>query len=122
MADLPSFEIPQAVRDIAEKNVEQARSAYQKFADMAKQAQDTVAKSQGVLTMGTQELQTKAMAFAQANIDENFAFAAALARARSLTEYAEIQTKFAQKQMQTYTTQAQELGRLMAEAAQKGKL
>ena len=28
MNDMPQFEIPEAVRDLAERNVEQARSAY----------------------------------------------------------------------------------------------
>jgi hypothetical protein len=41
-----------------------------------------------------------------------------LARARDLREFLEIQQRYAQKQAMTYTQQAQELGRLMADAAQ----
>ena len=48
-------------------------------------------------------------------------FAADLARARDLKEYLEIQTRYAQKQMQDYARQAQDLGRMMTDAAQKAK-
>ena len=36
MADLPQFEIPEAMRDMAERNVDQARSAYGQFLEMAR--------------------------------------------------------------------------------------
>ena len=38
MADKPSFEIPPELRDLAEKNVEQARAAYGHFMDFLTQA------------------------------------------------------------------------------------
>ena len=41
--------------------------------------------------------------------------------ARDLKEYIEIQSRYAQKQMQDYARQAQDLGRLLADAAQKVK-
>ena len=50
MADLPQFEIPEAMREMAERNVEQARSAYSQFLDMARQAQDVVSKSSDTIT------------------------------------------------------------------------
>ena len=37
MYDKPQFEFPEAVRELAERNVEQARSAYNQFMDMARQ-------------------------------------------------------------------------------------
>ena len=38
-----------------------------------------------------------------------------------LKEYLEIQSRYTQRQMQSYAEQAQELGRLMTEAAQKAQ-
>ena len=38
MFEKPSMEIPDAVREIAERNVEQTRAAYSQFMDMARQA------------------------------------------------------------------------------------
>ena len=57
MKDTPKFEIPETVRDMAERNVEQARGAYSQFLDMARKAQDTVAKSTDVMAEGARELQ-----------------------------------------------------------------
>jgi phasin len=117
----PQMEIPDAVRQAAERNVEQSRSAYTQFMAMAKQAQDLVAKSSGTMTETTLQIQQRAMKFAEQNVDAGFSFASDLAKAKDLKEFMEIQTKHAQKQMQAYSQQAQELGRLMTDAAQKAQ-
>ena len=121
MYDKPQFEIPESVRELAQTNVEQVRSAYGQFMDMARQAQELVAKSQGAMAASAIEIQSRAMRFAQQNIEANFTFASDIARARDLKEYLEIQSRYTQKQIQTYAQQAQELGRLIAEAAQKAQ-
>jgi phasin len=121
MYDKPQLEIPEAVRELAERNVEQARAAYSQFMDMARKAQDMVSKQQGAITAGALDIQSKALRYAEENIDTSFKFAADLARARDLKDYLEIQTRYAQRQMQDYAKQAQELGRMMADAAQKVK-
>ena len=118
---IPQMEIPEAVRQMAEQNVEQSRSAYVQFLDMARRAQDMVTKSSGTMTQSALEIQTKALRFAEQNVEAGFSLASELARARDLKEYLEIQSKHAQRQMQAYANQAQELGRLMAEAAQKAQ-
>jgi phasin len=121
MYDKPQFEIPEAVRELAERNVEQARTAYNQFMEMARQVQETLAKSQGAMASGAVELQMRIGKFAEENIQSSFAFASDLSRARDLKEYIEIQQRYAQKQMRAYAEQAQELGRLMSEAAQKAQ-
>ena len=121
MYDKPQFEIPVAVRELAERNVEQARSAYNQFIDMARRVQDTLVKSQGAMATGAVELQSRVAQFAEQNIEANFKFASDLSRARDLKEYLEIQQRYAQKQMQAYATQAQELGSLLSEAATKAQ-
>ncbi len=121
MYDKPQFEIPEAVRELAERNVDQARSAYNQFMDMARQVQETLAKSQGAMASGAMELQSRIAKFAEENIQASFTFASDLSRARDLKEYLEIQQRYAQKQMQSYALQAQELGKLLSEAAQKAQ-
>jgi phasin len=121
MYDKPQFEIPEAVRELAERNVEQARSAYNQFVDMARKVQDTVSQSQGAMTSGAMEVQGQMAKFAQENIQASFTFASELAAARDLKEYIEIQQRYAQKQMQAYAHQAQELGQMMSEAARKAQ-
>ena len=121
MYDKPQLEIPEAVRQMAERNLEQVRTAYSQFIEMARKAQDMVAKSSGAMTETALDVQLQAMRFAERNMEAGFEMAAELARARDVKEYLEIQGRHAQKQMQTYAHQAQELGRMMAEAAQRAQ-
>ena len=121
MYDKPQLEIPEAVRHMAERNVDQARSAYNQFMDMARQTQTMGAKAQGSMAETALEIQSRALRFAEQNMDAGFQCASELARARDLKEYLEIQSRHAQKQMQSYAQQAQELGRMLAEAAQKAQ-
>ena len=46
------FEIPATVRDLASKSVDQAREAYNRFLEAARQAHDVVTKSTDVITSG----------------------------------------------------------------------
>jgi len=121
MFEKPSMEIPDAVRDVAERNVAQTRAAYGQFMEMARKAQEMMTKSQGAMATSAIEVQARAMGFAEQNIEANFKLATELARARDLKEFFDIQTRHAQSQMQAYTHQAQELGRMMTEAAQKAQ-
>jgi hypothetical protein len=87
--------------------------------DMARKVQDTVSQSQGAMAQSAIELQSQVTKFAEENIQASFRFASDLSRARDLKQYMEIQQRYAQKQMNAYAQQAQELGKLMSEAAQK---
>jgi phasin len=121
MYDKPQFEIPEAVRELAERNVDQARSAYNQLMDMARKVQDSLASSQGAVASGAMEMQSRMAKFAEENIQSSFTFATDLSRARDIKEYIEIQQRYAQKQMRAYAEQAQELGSLLSEAAQKSQ-
>ncbi|MFV0295647.1 MAG: phasin family protein [Hyphomicrobiaceae bacterium] len=121
MSDKIPFEIPGPMRELAEQNVKQAQQAYSQFMDMARKAQEMLVQSQGTMTENAMQVQGKAMRYAQDNLDASFSFASDLARARDLKEAMEIQQRFAERQMRNYTEQAQELGKLMADTAQKMK-
>jgi phasin len=121
MIDKPHMEIPDGVRQMTERNVEQSRAAYSQFMDMMRQSQDMVSKSSGAMAEAAAEIQTRSLRFAEQNMEAGFQLAAELARARDMKDYFEIHSRHAQRQMQTYAQQAQELGRLMAEAAQRAQ-
>ena len=121
MNEKPQIEIPEQVRQIAERNVEQARTAYNQLMDMARQVQNIVSKSSGAVAESAADIQARSLRFAEQNMEAGFQFASELARARDLKEYLEIQRRHAQRQMQTYASQAQELGRMMSELAQKSQ-
>ena len=119
MSDKPTIEIPAAVRELAENNVEQTRAAYSQFLTMARQAQDLMTQSPPAETKTAAEVQSKAMRYAEQNVEASFRFASDLAHARDMQEYAEVQTRYAQTQVLTFAQQTQDLGRLVAEAAKK---
>ena len=121
MAEIPKMEIPDAVREAAEKNIEQARNAYSQVLDMTRKAQEQLTRSSEAMTETALDLQAKMLRFAEENLDAGFKLAAELARARDMKEYFEIQGRHAQRQMQIYALQAQELGQLVAASAQKAQ-
>ena len=121
MADVPRFEIPDAVRDLAERNMEQARTAYSQFLDATRKAQEVMCRSTTAVAGGVREIQERSLRYTQLNLDASFAFASELARARDPKEALEIQTKFAHQQLETYQEQARELSLLMANTAQKAQ-
>ena len=117
MTEKQTFEIPQQLRELAEKNVEQARTAYGQFMDAMAQAVSAWSSvSVDTVTSGFKAAQERAIQFAKENAEAGFALANELTKAKDLQDLLRLQSSFAQKQMQSYARQAQELGRLMAEA------
>src|SRR5262249_53093117 len=114
------FEIPQQLRDLAERNVEQARQAYGQFMDAMVQATSMWmgAMPANDMTSGFKVVQDRSVRFAKQNAEACFSLASELANAKDIPDVLAIQSRYAQTQMQAYALQAQELSRLMAEAAQ----
>ena len=117
MPEKQDFQIPQELREFAEKTSEQARVAYgqlMEFMTQAVGAWSTVPST--VMASGFKVVQERAIQFAKENADAGFTLASELAKAKDLQDILRLQSNFAQTQMQSYARQAQELGGLMAEA------
>ena len=122
MGKQQEFQIPQQLRELAEKSVEQARLAYGQFLDgMAEAVRAWSTVPSTVMTSGSKAVQEGAIQFAKENAEAGFALASELAQAKDLQEVLRLQSNFAQMQMQSYARQAQDLGRLMAEATRGGE-
>jgi hypothetical protein len=119
MAQSP-IEIPQELRELAEKNVEQARGAYAQFMDAMTQAMGMWMQAipQNEMTSGFKAVQDRAISFGKQNAEASLAFASELAKAKGFQDLLAMQSRFAQTQIHNYALQAQELGRLMTEAVQ----
>ena len=117
MPEKQAFEIPQQLLDLAEKNVEQARATYGQFMDAMTQAMSAWSSAPAnTMASGFKAVQERAVQFAKENAEAGFALARELAKTTDLQEVLRLQSNFAQQQMQAYARQAQDLGRLMAEA------
>jgi hypothetical protein len=116
------FEMPQQLRELAEKNVEQARATYAQFMDAMTQAVSVWSTApSNVMTSGFKDVQELAIGFAKENAEAGFALASELANAKDIQGVITLQSRYAQTQLQSYARQAQELGRLMAEAVRSMK-
>jgi phasin len=124
MPHAQQFEFPPQIRELAERNVEQARAACGQFMDAARKAQDMMGTMlpESSLTDGMKQIQERTMRFTQQNMDASFSLASELAKAKDFPEMLEIQGRHAQLQLATYSKQGQELGRLMAEVTQNGQI
>jgi len=119
MAQDNRFEIPKQLRELAEKNVEQARAAYGEYMETMAQAMSAWTKvPTNAMTSGLRDVQQLAIRFAKENAEAAFSLGSELANAKDLQDVLRLQSRYAQAQMQSYARQAQELGRVMAEAAQ----
>ena len=116
------FEMPKQLRELAEKNVEQARATYAQFMDAMTQAMSVWSTApSNVMTSGFKDVQELAIRFAKENAEAGFALASELANAKDIQGVITLQSSHAQTQLQSYARQAQELGRLMAEAVRNMK-
>ena len=122
MARGQQFKFPMQMRDFAERNIEQARTACGQFMDASRKAQDVIGimLPENSMTVAIKQVHEHAMGFTRQNIDASFLLASELANAKDFPEVLEIQGRHAQQQMAAYSTQAQALGRLMAGAFQSG--
>ena len=120
MVQNQTFEIPQHLRDFVERNVAQTRTAYDQFMDTMAQATGAwiAAMPSNEMTSAFKVVQDWATRSAKQNAEAYFALASELTNANDIQDLLVIQSRYAQTQIQAYVLQAQELGRLMTQAAQ----
>ncbi len=118
-----NFEIPQQVRELAEKNVQAAQTAYGQMMEAMSQAMSMWSTSMpsNDMTAGFKAVQDRATQIAKKNADAAFSLANEIASARDIQQILAVQSRFAQTQMQAYASQAQELSRIIVEAANVAK-
>ena len=118
-----NFEIPQQVRELAEKNVQAAQTAYGQMMEAMSQAMSMWSTSMpsNDMTAGFKAVQDRATQIAKKNADAPFSLANEIASARDIQQILAVQSRFAQTQMQAYASQAQELSRIIVEAANVAK-
>ena len=119
MAENKPFEIPPQVRELAEKNIDQARKFYDQWMEGISQVMNMWSSTPaGEMVPGFDSLREQAIKFAKDNAEAAFAQAEKLAQAKDVQDLMTLQSHYAQAQMRSYATQAQELGRLMTTAMQ----
>ena len=102
--------IPQAMRDIVVKNIDQARTGYNQMMDSAQKAQEmmTAMIPTNPVLQGLIQAQERAIKFARQNVEASLSLVDELTKATTFPEMLQIQSRHAQLQMEAYAHQAKE--------------
>ena len=106
----PPFEIPNEMRAVAERSVEQAKLAFTKYMQAAQEAVSTFEERVKASQVGAQGISKKAVSFAERNVLSAFEFAQKIVQAKDIQELVRMQTEFLQSQMQALGEQVKDLG------------
>lgn len=115
--ELPKIEVPEMVREFAEKGVKQAKEGYDKMRAAAEETTDLLESTYTTASKGATEFNMKALEALRANVNASFDFTSALFGTKSLAEAAEISTAHFRSQFETLSAQAKELSDLAQKIA-----
>jgi len=110
-------EVPQAMRDLAERNIAQMRETYERSKDALEGVLQGWERSFDATNQGAVALNRKIIDIAQRNINSGFDLAKGLAGAKNLAEAMELQADYWRKQLDTLAAQAEEVRTLSAQVA-----
>ncbi len=117
------FAIPEEMRAFAEQSVAQAKKAFDGFLAAAN---TTLGQLQGraqAAQSSASDIAHKSLSYAEQNVSATFEFAQRLLHAKDSAEVMALQSEYVQKQMQTLSSQAQDLGQSAAKVlAEAGKV
>ncbi len=123
MIDKPSLEVPPELRKLNEKNIEKAHASFTQFLEFFTEVMRAWPGSSSTpFAPGFKTVQDRAIEFAKENAEGSFKLASDLASAADIRQMLEIQNRYAQRQLQTNSRQAQELVQLMSKALSEPEL
>jgi phasin len=111
------FEIPKEMRSMAEASFEQARKAFEKFLATAQQTAGTIEERGETVRAGAKDISSKAIAYAEKNVQASLDYAESLVHAKDLTEIMRLHSEYVQSQMRSLAEQASEMGQIVSRAA-----
>ena len=104
------FEIPNEIRDLTSKSVEESRKALERFMEAARtasaQAEEAASKTQS----SVKDVSAKALSFTEAHINAAFDHAQKLIQAKDPQELLALQTEYVKTQLASMQEHAKELG------------
>ena len=111
------FEIPNEMRSMAEASFDQARKAFEKFVSTAQQTAGSIEERSATVRAGARDISSKAMAYAEKNVQASLDYAQSLVHAKDLTEVMRLHSEYVQAQMRSLAEQASEMGQIVSRAA-----
>jgi len=115
MTEYP-FEIPQAMREQAERNIKLARE----LTDFVTKTMDAwIGAMPSPMATDFKDVRERAMDFAKENAESALTFAGKVCNAKTPQEILTLRAQFAQDRVQTFVLQTQELYNFIGETLQK---
>jgi phasin len=111
------FEIPKDMRAMAEASFEQARKTFEKFVASAQAATGTIEERNAAAAAGAKDIGSKAIAYAEKNVQASLDYAQSLLKAKDVTEVMRLHSEYVQGQMRALAEQASEMGQAVTRAA-----
>ena len=111
------FEIPKEMRSMAEASFDQARKAFENFVSNAQQTAARIEGQGATVRAGARDISTKAVSYAEKNVQASLDYAEQLLHARDLAEVMRLHSEYVQNQMRSLAEQASEMGQIVSRAA-----
>ncbi len=112
LASIPKTDAPQAFREMAEKGTTQAKETYEKINAATTETANFIKNSYSTAVKGMQDYNNKIFEFTHANTNAAFDFVQKMSGVKSPSEFLELWTEHARKQVETLTEQSKQLAAL----------
>jgi phasin len=116
-ATTPEAAVPETVRTMVEKAVDQSREVYDRSKDALDASVTTLERTFDAAGQGAVAFNRKIIDIAQRNVNSGFDLAKSLAGAKNLSEMVELQAAYWQKLLGALTSQAEEVRALSTKLA-----
>ena len=105
-----NFQVPEEMRTMAEKSLEQTRQALDSFLGAARRTAETMEQTTDKVQAGAKDMAQRTLSLAEQNIRTSLDYAERLVRAKDLQEAARIQSEFVRTQAEAMQAQMKEFG------------
>ena len=113
------YDVPNEMRDIAEKSVDQAKKAFDGFVGAASKAVEAAETHAADSHAQSRDIAKKAFSYAEQNVTAAFDLAPRLVHAKDVDDVVRIQSEFLRSQMSALQSQMTDIGSAVQASAKK---
>jgi phasin len=114
---MPNIEVPEMVREFAEKSVQQAKDVYARIKSAAEETTDVLEDTYTSATKGATEFNLKALETLRTNVNASFDYTSELMGSKTLADAVEFSASHMRKQFESLSAQAKTLSALAQKVA-----
>jgi phasin len=114
------FEVPNELRDFADRSVDQARKAFEGFLAVAQRAAGVAGDTTNTSRSGAKSVSAHVLACTEQNVNAAFDLAQKLVKAKDPQEALALQSEYMKSQLAALQDQAKELGSILQKSVTPG--